>query len=301
VFAIAHRLEQYQIYTLSDTESNSWLEIVPERGGIATKWGVDGLELLYLDSERFARPEMSVRGGIPILFPICGNLPNNVYTYQEREYTLKQHGFARDLPWQVVGQATEECASITLQLTSNEETQRVYPFEFTLRFTYQLVGDTLKILQSFTNHSSEPMLFSVGLHPYFQVSDKSQLEFAIPASEYRDQRTGEIFAYRNHLDLEPEEVDLAFGYMAGNFARVTDNGSQKQLYLQFADDYNTVVFWTLKDKPFYCIEPWSAARNALNTSDRIIKLAPNATLETWVQLQSLPVPETTLPPIESNA
>ncbi|PSB04467.1 aldose epimerase [Merismopedia glauca] len=293
MFAIAHHQEQYKIYSLSDTASDSWLEVVPERGGIITKWGVNGQELLYLDTERFTHPELSVRGGIPILFPICGNLPNNVYTHQEQEYTLKQHGFARDLPWSVISQETGDIASISLQLTSNEETKQVYPFEFTLVFTYQLIGNTVKILQSYTNHSSEPMLFSAGLHPYFAVNDKSQLEFAIPASEYTDQRTREIFAYRNHLDLDREELDLAFGYMAANFARVTDNQTQRQLYLQFAPDFNTVVFWTLKDKPFYCIEPWTAGRNALNTGDRIIKLAPNTTLETWVELQSLQLTEHT--------
>lgn len=292
MFAIAHRQEQYKIYTLSDTASDSWLEVVPERGGIATKWGVNGRELLYLDAERFTHPELTVRGGIPILFPICGNLPNNVYTYQDREYTLKQHGFARDLPWEVISQSTEDAASITLQLTSNEQTKQVYPFDFTLAFTYQLTQDTLKILQSYTNHSAEPMLFSAGFHPYFAVEDKSQLEFAIPASEYTDQRTREIFAYRNHLDLEQDELDLAFSYMSANFARVVDFRTETQIYLQFAPEFNTFVFWTVKEKPFYCIEPWTAGRNALNTSDRIIKLAPNATLDTWVQLQYLSTIET---------
>jgi galactose mutarotase-like enzyme len=277
VFAIAHRQEQYKIYSLSDSASDSWLEVVPERGGIITKWGVNSQELLYLDVERFTHRELSVRGGIPILFPICGNLPDNVYTHQDRQYTLKQHGFARDLPWEVVSQATEDLASISLQLKSSDRTKEVYPFEFTLVFTYQLVGNTLKILQSYTNHSTEPMLFSAGFHPYFAVNDKSQLEFAIPASEYLDQRTREIFAYRNHLDLDKDELDLAFNYMSANFVRVTDNQTQKQIYLQFAPDFNTFVFWTLKEKPFYCIEPWTAGRNALNTSDRIIKLAPNKT------------------------
>lgn len=287
MFAIAHRQEQYKTYTLTDTESDSWLEVVPERGGIVTKWGVNGRELLYLDEERFKNPELSVRGGIPILFPICGNLPNNTYTYEDQEYTLKQHGFARDLPWEVVGQQTEGVASITLQLTSNEQTKAVYPFDFTLKFTYQLAGDNLKILQEYTNHSEDKMLFSAGFHPYFAVEDKSQLEYSIPASEYTDQKTREIFAYRNYLDLEADELDLIFSYMSANFTRVVDKKALQQIYMQFAHDFNTVVFWTLKDKPFYCIEPWTAARNALNTGDRIIKLNPNTTLNTWVQLQYL--------------
>jgi galactose mutarotase-like enzyme len=57
--------------------------------------------MLYLDVERFANPELSIRGGVPILFPICGNLPDNCYTYNGQQYTLKQHGFGRYLPWEV--------------------------------------------------------------------------------------------------------------------------------------------------------------------------------------------------------
>jgi galactose mutarotase-like enzyme len=82
VFAIAVNKDQYETYTLTDDSAESKLEVVPERGGIITGWQVKGKEILYLDAERFANPALSVRGGIPILFPICGNLPNNTYTYQ---------------------------------------------------------------------------------------------------------------------------------------------------------------------------------------------------------------------------
>lgn len=93
--------KQYKIYTIMDEMSNSQIEVVPERGAIITGWQVQGKEILYLDKEGFANPALSIRGGIPILFPICGNLPNNIYTYKGNEYTLKQHGFARDLPWNI--------------------------------------------------------------------------------------------------------------------------------------------------------------------------------------------------------
>ena len=69
VFAIALKQKQYKTYILSDETANSALEVVPERGGIATSWLVEGKEIFYLDAERFANPDLTVRGGIPILFP----------------------------------------------------------------------------------------------------------------------------------------------------------------------------------------------------------------------------------------
>ncbi|MEL0171832.1 MAG: galactose mutarotase, partial [Synechococcus sp.] len=63
---------------------------------------VQGREIIYLDLERFLTPGQSVRGGAPILFPICGNLPGDSLPLPDgRTATLKQHGFARDLPWQL--------------------------------------------------------------------------------------------------------------------------------------------------------------------------------------------------------
>lgn len=175
MFAVTSEQRQYKTYILIDQSSLARLEVVPERGGIITSWQVQGQELLYLDAERFSHPELTVRGGVPILFPICGNLPNNSYTYQGQTYTLKQHGFARDLPWQVINETSAENAAITLSLSSTEQTRQGYPFDFRLAFTYQLQGDSLTLNQSYTNLSTQPMPFSTGLHPYFQVADKAQL------------------------------------------------------------------------------------------------------------------------------
>ena len=212
MFAIATQQQQYKTYILSDAVSQSQLAVVPERGGIVTSWQVQGKELLYLDKARFANPSLSVRGGIPILFPICGNLPDNTYTYKGQQYTLKQHGFARDLPWEVTEQVTQECVSLTLELNSNEST-RAYPFDFQLAFTYKLVGNSLEIQQRCINHSDEPMPFSIGLHPYFLASDKTQLQFEIPATEFQDQKTKTNHPFSGEFDLSLDEIDVAFGQL----------------------------------------------------------------------------------------
>ncbi|MGQ9871484.1 aldose epimerase family protein [Leptodesmis sp.] len=146
---------------------------MPERGGIITRWQVQGQDILYLDAARFADPTLTVRGGVPILFPICGNLPDNQYHWQGQTYHLKQHGFARDLPWTVVDQSTEQQASLTLELVSTEQTRSLYPFDFQLLFTYCLQGDRLTLHQRYTNCSAAPMPFSAGFHPYLNPSQCS--------------------------------------------------------------------------------------------------------------------------------
>jgi galactose mutarotase-like enzyme len=280
-------MSSYQTYTLHEPASQAQLTVIPERGGLITRWQVGGQDLLYLDEARFADPTLSVRGGIPILFPICGNLPGNTYTYQGQSFELKQHGFARELPWQV---KAVDATQITLTLESNDQTLGVYPFQFQLEFTYHLVGSHLEIQQRVSNHSTETMPFSVGLHPYFLAPDKTQLEFEIPATQGWDQRTQEPVLFTGTFDLEQDEIDWGLRPLHGQTARVTDRNRSRQITLTQDAFYPLLVFWTLKGKDYYCLEPWSAPRNALNTGDSLTQLPPGETLETWVRFsgQSLP-------------
>jgi galactose mutarotase-like enzyme len=284
MFAIALQEQQYKTYVLTDTETNSQVEVIPERGGIITKWRVNGEEIFYLDAERLTNPELSVRGGNPILFPICGNLPDNTYTSQGKQYTLKQHGFARELPWQVTHQDTQDKASLTVVLNSNEQTKAVYPFDFELAFTYHMQGNTLEVQQKYTNKSSEPMPFSFGFHPYFAVSDKTQLEFEIPSGEYLDQKTKEMHSFDGNFDFNLDEIDVAFKQLTSQSASVTDHSRKLKLTLDYDDVFPILVFWTVKGKDFYCLEPWSAARNSLNTGEHLTILEPGASCSASMKL-----------------
>jgi galactose mutarotase-like enzyme len=274
---------QYKTYILFDDVADTRLEVVPERGGIITRWQVCGQDMLYLDTERYADPKLSVRGGIPILFPICGNLPDNTYTHEGKTYPLEQHGFARNMPWEVSERQTQDSASLSITLTSNDQTRAVYPFDFTVTYTYRLQANTLTIQQRYTNHSAVTMPFSAGFHPYFRASDKSQLQFEIPATEFQTKGSLTPQPFAGSFDMEQAEIDVAFRASAEE-SSVTDLSQPMKMTLSYAPMFTTLVFWTVKGKDFYCLEPWSAPRNAMNTGEDLTLLEPGATVETWVKL-----------------
>lgn len=284
MFAIAIEQQQYKTYILSDQLAQSRLTVVPERGGIVTSWQLRGQEMLYLDRDRFADSSLSIRGGIPILFPICGNLPDNTYSFSGQTYQLKQHGFARDLGWQVVDRITHDRVGITIALESNAQTRSVYPFDFELRFSYFLQGNALEIHQQITNRSTVPMPFSIGLHPYFLVHDKSQLQFDIPAAQYQNQIDQTVHDFAGRFDFEQDEIDVAFRSLTRSDASATDPTRRLRLKLEFDPAFSTVVFWTVKGKDYYCLEPWTAPRNSLNTGNRLLWLDPDARLDLPVRL-----------------
>jgi galactose mutarotase-like enzyme len=278
MFTIKTAQDLYLTYTLAnDTQSHS-LQVVPERGGIVTSWSIAGQELFYLDKERFTDPQLSVRGGIPVLFPICGNLPADTFSAGEQQYKLKQHGFARDLPWQMVAQeATADRASLTVALASTPETLAVYPYEFLVELEYIFTGNQLEILQRVTNQAANGMMpFSIGYHPYFATTDKPGLKIDIPSTHYQE-KTGEPQPFSGSFDFSGGEIDVALSNLSRPSASVTEaNGDKITTSWNYANGH--VIFWAVPGKDFYCLEPWTGLRNAMNTGKDLIKLAPG---ETW--------------------
>src|ERR1035437_2131349 len=96
----------------------SQVSYCPERGGLITSLIFRGREILYMDEDTLRNPKVSVKGGIPVLFPNAGPIDSPQFP------GLKQHGFARDLQWQ----ANKKADTFLLTLTSDDETKKVFPF-----------------------------------------------------------------------------------------------------------------------------------------------------------------------------
>ncbi|NJK61203.1 MAG: aldose epimerase, partial [Oscillatoriales cyanobacterium SM2_1_8] len=227
----------------------------------STRWR-RGQDIFYMDEERFRDPALSVRGGNPVLFPICGNLAGDRYTLDGQTYALPQHGFARNRPWQVVAQSVDdEGAQLTVGLTASPETRTGYPFDFDLQLTYRLQGAALVLTATVANHGDRPLPFCLGFHPYFAVADKTALQLDIPATAWVS-KSGETQEFTGTLDWDQAEIDIAFADLQNHTASVQTG--DRRLTLTFDPTYTVLVFWTVQGKPFYCLEPWSAPRNAFN-------------------------------------
>ncbi|MDY7022123.1 MAG: aldose epimerase [Cyanobacteriota bacterium] len=208
----------------------------------------------------------------------------SVYTLDGQTYQLKQHGFARTLPWFVTQQSTENGASLTVSLKSNDQTRAVYPFDFELNYIYTLRGNTLDLRYRHTNLSSEPMPFATGIHPYFSVTDKTKLEFDLPSTQFKEKGDSTVQTFSGEFDFDQDEIDVAFSNLSKPSAVVTDPSRNLKLTFNWDERYSTLVFWTVKGKDFYCLEPWSSPRKALNTGESLLKAEPNQTVETFVTI-----------------
>ena len=163
-----------ETHLLVDHEAKARVVLAPTRGGMVTRFIVSDTNVLYLDADTLRDPTKNVRGGIPVLFPIAGRLADDKYRVDGATYTMKQHGFARNMPWAIVDQATDGGARLGLALTPTAMTRAQYPFEFRLAMTYVLSEGRLTVQTRVSNLGERPMPIAPGLHPYFQLADHNK-------------------------------------------------------------------------------------------------------------------------------
>lgn len=275
MFTIKEYIKKFKIYELRDEETDSWIKVCPERGGIITSFGVKSQENLYLNGNTFCDKSKNIRGGIPILFPLCGQLPEQKYILDGHEYLMKNHGLARIAEWNVTDKSTEKNASIKLSFSSSAETLKSYPFEFELMFEYILKGNKLTINQLYINHSDKSMPMSAGFHPYFFAQDKKSVEYFFNASEYLDYEDLKIKTYcARDMDLTHSKESKLLLDNKGNSLSFCLRDLNRKFTFDYSSQFKYIVLWTVPGSNFICVEPWTSKTAALYTKEDLLYVNP---------------------------
>jgi galactose mutarotase-like enzyme len=265
---------------LRAADAVSSVTIAPVRGAIVTSFVARGRELLYLDRATFEDPTKNVRGGIPVLFPSPGKLEGDRWTRDGLSGAMKQHGFARNCTWSVIA---SESSRATLGLRSDAETLQQYPWRFGARLGFAVESERLRITTEIRNEDTQPMPFALGFHPYFRVADKTRARIDSRATRAFDNVTKTARPFGG-FDLGAKEVDLHLVDHPGDHLDL-DLGDGARIIVRAADAYRRWVVWSLQDREFICVEPWTAPGNALNSGEGLIVLAPGETHRSWVSIE----------------
>ncbi|MBI1903745.1 MAG: aldose 1-epimerase [Planctomycetia bacterium] len=113
--------------------------------------------------------------GIPILFPFPGRLRGGVFRFGGRDYPLGYrdargnaiHGLVLEGPWAIVERSQSRVAG-RFQL-SKQAAAEMWPADFCLTLTYELLGNTLRSDLWIQNPDDRPLPWGLGTHPYFRV------------------------------------------------------------------------------------------------------------------------------------
>lgn len=275
---LTQREAPYRHWEFRDPASGDLLRLVPERGGLISGWRCRERELLYLDEQRFANPAQSVRGGMPVLFPICGGLPDNRLPLPQGTFQLAQHGFARDLGWQL--QPLSDGRGVAMELSDSPATRAMYPFGFRLRLEARLAEQSLELttcVQHIAVADAVAMPFSFGLHPYFGVSGLENVAIEGLPDDCFNHLTMAPAATAAQLQQLAQGIDLLA--IPGGPVRLLDRGNGRRIELSGLHPWDLVVLWSEPPRPMVCLEPWTGPRQALISGDRRLELAPGETLQ----------------------
>lgn len=225
----------------------------------------------------------------PVLFPIVGKLKNGKTIIEGNEYQMGQHGFARDMEFEEIGENS-------YVLRSNEETKVKYPYDFELYISHNVQKNKVITKYKVVNKDSKTMYFGLGGHPAYAceyASGKYRLEF----EDIEDRL--EIYQLEDGLlKKNPEKLTKFFRENRifldkktfEKDALIIKNINSSKIYLKtetktiLAFEFKGFPYLGVWSKPgasFVCIEPWQNHTDDVDASgnfedkENILKLEPN--------------------------
>jgi galactose mutarotase-like enzyme len=221
----------------------------------------------------------------PVLFPFVGKLKNDSYVWEGINYTMSQHGFARDKEFSFVYKTNTQ---IELELKHDAETLKCFPFEFKLTIRYKLNGNSVECYYRVTNVSlTSDLWFSIGAHPGFKIPLEGSESFTDYTLRFHDGSTyscsqleggllnGHVYslnAAQSKLPITHQLFDsdaLVFEDRQINAIELRSEISGKGVKLD-ADGWPYFGIWS---KPgcnkFICLEPWYGIADTANSNGEL--------------------------------
>jgi len=251
--------------------------------------GKGGTQFLWHGDEKFWT------GRSPLLFPICGALKDDKYIFNNTEYHLKKHGFAMNCIFSVED-ITDDKAVFLHQ--SNDETLKDFPFNYRLWVIYTLRGNTLNVEYKVENASDKTMYFSIGAHEGYYCPEGIEqysiifeqpetLKNCVLENHLLTGETTTILENDTVLNLNYEyykTIDtLVFKNLNSKSVTIKHKNSKKQATINF-DGFPYLLFWTIPNAPYLCIEPWCGIPDSSDTDYDITKKEGILTLKAGEKL-----------------
>ena len=254
--------------------------------------GGELVSVRYQGKERlWQNPTGEWAGHAPVLFPVCGHFG---VTVDGVSYPIKAHGFARKSEFTLVEKGED---FVTFELRANEDTKKVYPYEFVFFVTYRLCGAKIEIEYRVENPAKEPLYFACGAHDSFALEkdvDEYELRFASektlthrPCNE-GGYLTGETveFTSVNPFVLPKEYLQngdsLIFEGVESKVALLCEKSGKELAKICF-DGFTNLLLWRAGNAKYICIEPWTnlpdfAGANEEEFSQKagVLKVEPNS-------------------------
>lgn len=263
---------------------NDWLKVGIARNGAEVRkveHKKNGLDYMWTgDNAYWGRVS-------PVLFPIVGRLKENRYQLDGRVYEMSQHGFLRDVEFDVVEQMT---TNVSFVFESAGRFIHVYPYEFKAIIRYIVKEDSLIVQWEIVNENKEEMYFSIGAHPAFKIpllenetiedyslnftpaANKNVIEYALKDSLIHEK--GIVNGILTIQLINTLFAQDALVYSNIDHITLVSNQSSHGVEVMF-EGFPFVGIWSKYSSsdgtiaPFVCIEPWYGIADTYDTTGNL--------------------------------
>ena len=228
-----------------------------------------------------------------ILFPTVGKVNNDAYRIGEKNYELKQHGFARNMEFTLV---EHHSTSMLFELKSSSSSLDLYPYQFRLTVGYELLENKVKIIYAVENTDTQAIYFSIGGHPGFNcplLPDEKRSDYTLVFNQketaVRHLLDSGLFNGKTKLVLDEnsripitdnlfDEDALVFRNLKSDEVFLENGQGEKVLTFNFSGFPDLGIWSKNSEAPFICIEPWFGLADKVDADwdfrekDGVIKL-----------------------------
>lgn len=217
----------------------------------------------------------------PNLFPIVGKLKDGTFNYENKTYTLPQHGFARDQEFICVENSKNK---LCFELVASEKTLEIFPFHFSLIIEYTLTENKLAVEYKVFNPDNEKLLFSLGAHPAFNCPLQTNETFEDYELHFNEKKSlsinklnaGLISSETATIELENGSLPLSTKLFETD-ALVLKNYQVTGVKLiskktnhgvnLFCQNWPYFGIWTKPStSKFICLEPWQGIADSITAN-----------------------------------
>ncbi|GAC1470291.1 MAG: aldose 1-epimerase [Isosphaeraceae bacterium] len=294
------------VYTLRDEETGSSASILPSFGfnlfDLRLPVGGRVRPMIRAFPDFAENPRSPGRNGIPILFPFPNRIHLGQFKFQGKEYRLpinsgthSIHGFALDVPWEVIEQTTEGgAATLTGRYQISKQSPGLlarWPADAILTVRYALSGRRLGMTVTVSNPTADDLPHGFGIHPYFRCpfapeGDTERTRVILPASQFwvLDQfiPTGELRPVDDRLDfregkpmkgLKLDDVLTHLTYEKDLcVCRLLDLDLESEFRLCFDRNFRELVVFTPPgEENVISLEPYTQTTDAVNLASRNVE------------------------------
>lgn len=236
------------------------------KGAEPVSWQVEGREYLWSgDPEHWNRHA-------PWLFPVVGASVGGQVRVKGETFPMAQHGFARDLPFEVVTRSDD---AVTLRLSDSAATRAHYPFSFRLEIDARVDAGRLLFVVKVANTGDEPLPYAIGFHPAFpwpfadgeraagggySVVFEAEEDANVPeigeGGVLADETRG-IPLTGNTLPLDPAIFKEALVFLDAKSRSMRFVAPGGRAIAMAVEDFPHLAVWTKPTAPFLSLECWT--------------------------------------------